>query len=108
MEYGHITAIQQPIARLVMGSMVCTTDDMPLTRELLDAYVLAGGNCIDTAHIYGGGTSERAIGRWMAERANREDLLIIDKGGHHASDGTTRVMPEAIDADLRESLDRLE
>lgn len=55
--------------------------------EVLDAYVAAGGNFIDTADVYGrrgaggAGESERIIGRWMAARANREQLVIATKVG---------------------------
>ncbi len=55
--------------------------------EVLDAYVHAGGNFIDTADIYGrrgsggAGESERIIGRWIASRGNREQLVIATKVG---------------------------
>jgi aryl-alcohol dehydrogenase-like predicted oxidoreductase len=55
--------------------------------EVLDAYVAAGGNFIDTADTYGrhgsggAGESERIIGRWMAARGNREQLIIATKVG---------------------------
>ncbi len=55
--------------------------------ELLDAYVAAGGNFIDTADTYGrrgpggAGESERIIGRWIASRGNREQLVIATKVG---------------------------
>ncbi len=55
--------------------------------EVLDAYVAGGGNFIDTADVYGrrgsGGTgeSERIIGRWIAARGNREQLVIATKVG---------------------------
>jgi len=58
--------------------------------EVLDAYVAAGGNFIDTADVYGrrgsGGTgeSERIIGRWIAARGNREQLVIATKVGMSA------------------------
>ncbi|MCW3017815.1 MAG: hypothetical protein JWN10_123 [Solirubrobacterales bacterium] len=54
---------------------------------VLDAYVAAGGNFIDTADTYGrhgsggAGESERIIGRWMAARGNREQLVIATKVG---------------------------
>jgi aryl-alcohol dehydrogenase-like predicted oxidoreductase len=54
---------------------------------VLDAYVAAGGNFIDTANSYGrrapngAGESERIIGRWIAARANREQLVIATKVG---------------------------
>lgn len=107
MQYGQITGIQLPIARLVMGTMACTTDDMELTCELLDAYVKAGGNCLDTAYIYGGGKSEKAIGEWMRARHNRRQIVLIDKGAHPRADGIPRVNPHAIEEDLNESLERL-
>lgn len=55
--------------------------------EVLDAYVADGGNFIDTADSYGrrgpagAGESERIIGRWMAARGNREQLVIATKVG---------------------------
>ena len=55
--------------------------------DVLDAYVAAGGNFIDTADSYGrrgsggAGESERIIGRWMAARGNREGLVIATKVG---------------------------
>ncbi len=54
---------------------------------VLDAYVQAGGNFIDTADVYGrrgsggAGESERIIGRWIASRGNREQLVIATKVG---------------------------
>jgi aryl-alcohol dehydrogenase-like predicted oxidoreductase len=54
---------------------------------VLDAYVEAGGNFIDTADVYGrrgsggAGESERIVGRWIASRGNRERLVIATKVG---------------------------
>jgi len=53
---------------------------------VLDAYREAGGNFIDTADVYGGrgegpGASERIIGRWIASRGNRDELVIATKVG---------------------------
>jgi aryl-alcohol dehydrogenase-like predicted oxidoreductase len=54
---------------------------------VLDSYVAAGGNFIDTADSYGrrgpsgAGESERIIGRWIAARGNREQLVIATKVG---------------------------
>ncbi len=54
---------------------------------VLDAYVAAGGNFIDTADVYGrhggggAGGSERIIGSWMAARGNRDELVIATKVG---------------------------
>ena len=54
---------------------------------VLDAYFQAGGNFIDTADSYGRrgpggpGESERIIGRWIASRGNRDELVIATKVG---------------------------
>lgn len=53
---------------------------------VMDAYVAAGGNFIDTADIYSnwapgnpGGVSEEIIGRWMKARGNRSTLVVATK-----------------------------
>ena len=55
---------------------------------VLDAYVAAGGNFIDTADVYSawkdgnkGGESETIIGKWMKSRGNRDQLVIATKVG---------------------------
>ena len=47
--------------------------------KLLDAFVEAGGNFIDTANNYQNEESETWIGEWMKERNNREQLVIATK-----------------------------
>jgi aryl-alcohol dehydrogenase-like predicted oxidoreductase len=55
--------------------------------EVLDAYWQAGGNFIDTADTYGSrgpdgpGASERIVGRWLAARGNREQIVVATKVG---------------------------
>lgn len=106
MNYGTIPGFDRPISRLVMGTMVCQTDHMALTCELLDAYLAAGGNCLDTARVYG--TSESAIGQWMQERGNRAQIVLLTKGAHPTADSGPRVRPEAIDQDIATSLEKLQ
>ncbi|MCC3375360.1 aldo/keto reductase [Cohnella sp. REN36] len=91
------------LSRLILG----TGDLRKLNgTSMLDAFVAAGGTTIDTAHQYT--QAEKILGAWMAERGNRDRLVILTKGAHH-DDGSPgpRVNPEAIDKDLHESLDRL-
>ncbi|CAI4213231.1 unnamed protein product [Parascedosporium putredinis] len=57
-----------------MGSM-----DEEQSYKLLDAYVDAGGNFIDTANNYQNEQSEEYIGRWMASRKNRDTMVIATK-----------------------------
>jgi aryl-alcohol dehydrogenase-like predicted oxidoreductase len=48
---------------------------------VLDAYVEAGGNFIDTADIYSSGESEEIIGSWIKQRGNRDRVIIATKLG---------------------------
>jgi aryl-alcohol dehydrogenase-like predicted oxidoreductase len=69
------------------GNVFGWTLDEECSFAVLDAYVAAGGNFIDTADSYGRrgpggpGESERIIGRWMSARGNREELVIATKVG---------------------------
>ena len=75
------------------SASAATSSGGPPTRrspsQVLDAYVAAGGNFIDTANSYlvEHGRSETIIGRWMADRGNRDDLVVATKvgGGKGAS-----------------------
>jgi aryl-alcohol dehydrogenase-like predicted oxidoreductase len=93
------------------GNVFGWTIDEQRSFEVLDAYVEAGGNFIDTADMYGrrgaggAGESERIIGRWMAARGNREQLVIATKVGMSAdAPGLSR---ENIRRGIEASLERL-
>jgi len=47
------------------------------SQRMLDDYVDAGGNSIDTANIYTNGHSESIIGEWLAGRSSLRDRLVI-------------------------------
>jgi aryl-alcohol dehydrogenase-like predicted oxidoreductase len=111
MEYGRIGGIDRPVSRLVLGTMAYSAEPEERYAHwagMLDAFLAAGGNMLDTANAYGRGRSERTLGRWLGERANRDRVLLLDKGAHPSPDQPRRVTPEAIDADIAESLARLE
>ena len=84
--------------------------------EFMDAYTALGGNFIDTAHVYGdfrtpkNGESERVIGRWMAQRHNRDDLFLSTKGGHPPIGNMrqSRLSREEVRRDLAEGLEALQ
>jgi aryl-alcohol dehydrogenase-like predicted oxidoreductase len=90
-----------------MGTMVCSTDNMELTNALLDAYVEAGGNCLDTARVYGGGKTEAALGQWFTSRKNRSEILLLAKGAHPDASGK-RVNPKGIAEDIAISLELMQ
>jgi aryl-alcohol dehydrogenase-like predicted oxidoreductase len=78
---------------------------------VLDAYREAGGNFIDTADVYGrrgpdgSGSSEQIIGRWIASRGNREELVIATKVG--MGEGLRGLSAETVAAGAEASLQRL-
>ncbi len=68
------------------GNVFGWTANQEQSFEVLDAFVAAGGNFIDTADVYSewapensGGESETILGKWMAARGNRADLVIATK-----------------------------
>jgi aryl-alcohol dehydrogenase-like predicted oxidoreductase len=75
------------VADVCLGTMQFGwTADEKASFEVMDAYVEAGGNFLDTADIYStwapgnpGGVSEEIIGRWMKQRGNRDRLVIATK-----------------------------
>ncbi len=52
---------------------------MPHAAVMFDHFFERGGNCFDTAYIYGGGTQERLLGHWVANRGVRDQVAIVGK-----------------------------
>ncbi|MFJ8863284.1 aldo/keto reductase [Streptomyces sp. NPDC102451] len=72
------------------GNVFGWTADEDRSFAVLDAYVAAGGNFVDTADAYSawvpgneGGESETIIGKWLAARSRRDDVVIATKVGSH-------------------------
>ncbi|WP_405774068.1 aldo/keto reductase [Streptomyces sp. NBC_01538] len=96
---ARIEGLDKPLARIVMG---CDHQpDLRTASALFDHYVTLGGNVFDTAHFYLDGQAERQLGRWIANRGIRDDVVVIGKGAH-----TPDCNPEALTRQLHESLDR--
>jgi aryl-alcohol dehydrogenase-like predicted oxidoreductase len=91
------------------GNVFGWTSDEQQSRAVLDAYVGAGGNFIDTANSYlvEHGQSETIIGRWMADRGNRDQVVVATKvGGGRGSVRNLRA--ETIEREAHASLERLQ
>jgi aryl-alcohol dehydrogenase-like predicted oxidoreductase len=93
------------------GNVFGWTIDEERSFAVLDAYARAGGNFIDTADTYGrrgsqgAGESERIIGRWIAARGNRKELVIATKVG--MAPGLSGLSRETIRRGIEGSLERL-
>jgi aryl-alcohol dehydrogenase-like predicted oxidoreductase len=87
MKMKQLGATDLRVSDLCLGSMQFGwTADEAASFAVMDAYVGAGGNFIDTADIYSrwshgnpGGVSEEIIGRWMRARGNRDEIVVATK-----------------------------
>jgi aryl-alcohol dehydrogenase-like predicted oxidoreductase len=104
------------IAPLVFGGNVFGwTIDEPTSFRLLDAFVDAGLNAIDTADVYSrwvpgnqGGESETIIGNWLrANPGKREKVLILTKVGSDMGQGHRDLSAKGIEKAVEDSLRRL-
>jgi aryl-alcohol dehydrogenase-like predicted oxidoreductase len=85
------------VSRLCLGAMYFgTLVDGPAAYALLDGYREAGGNFLDTANNYAfwvdgatGDESETLLGRWLADRSAREEMVLATKVGARPRSGGT-------------------
>ncbi len=85
------------IAPIIFGGNVFGwSADEKTSFTLLDAFVDAGFNAIDTADAYShwvpgnkGGESETIIGNWLKARGRRDDVVIFTKVGGDMGQGNT-------------------
>jgi aryl-alcohol dehydrogenase-like predicted oxidoreductase len=105
MNYGSVPGLDKQISRLVQGTVMVNGDDIKKEFALLDGIFELGCTTFDTAHVYGSGKNERAVGQWVRDRGLREKVVVIAKGAHHNQD-RKRVTPHDITADIYDSLAR--
>jgi aryl-alcohol dehydrogenase (NADP+) len=71
------------VSRFALGTMYFGGETTEADAfAIVDAYVEAGGNLIDTANVYMGGQSEAIVGRWFASRPRdiTDRVLLTSKG----------------------------
>jgi aryl-alcohol dehydrogenase (NADP+) len=94
------------VSELCLGTMTFAREaDEATSARMLDAYLEAGGNFVDTADVYASGRSEEVLGRLLK---GRRDQVVLATKGHFATGdgpndrGSSRVhLTRAIDASLR-------
>jgi aryl-alcohol dehydrogenase-like predicted oxidoreductase len=79
MKYRKLASTGTSVSNLALGAMEFGAKvDENDSFAILDRFVEAGGNLIDTANVYGGGTSEELLGRWFASRpADVTDRVVL-------------------------------
>lgn len=116
MEKRKLGSSDIEIAPLVFGGNVFgwTTDDNR-TFELLDAFVDAGFNAVDTADVYSawvpgnkGGESEKAIGKWFKKSGKRDKIVLATKVGSEMGPGKKGLSKKYILEAVESSLTRLQ
>jgi aryl-alcohol dehydrogenase (NADP+) len=92
------------------GNVFGWSADEPESRGVLDAYVAAGGNFIDTANSYlvEHGQSETILGRWLHDRGNRDQIVLATKAGGGRDPRYNNLRPETIHSEAHASLERLQ
>ncbi len=97
------------------GNVFGWTADEATSFALLDAWVDAGFNFIDTADVYSrwapghtGGESESVIGRWLKRSGKRHRIVLATKVGKDMGDGKVGLRPAYIRQAVEASLQRLQ
>ncbi len=79
------------VSPLALGTMTFGVARWGMERSgaeaVLDAYVEAGGNLVDTADVYASGRGEEMLGAIIAERGLRHSLVLATKSGFAAGKG---------------------
>ena len=105
------------VAPLIFGGNVFgwTVKEQKSASELLDHFIDAGFNMIDTADVYSnwipgnhGGESETIIGKWLKQSGKRDRVLIATKSGLDMGNGRKGLSRKHILQSADESLARLQ
>lgn len=113
MNYIEFSNTQLKVSPICLGTVnYGTAIPVQEAKRQISQYLDAGGNFIDTAHVYGDWEpeilcrSERAIGEWIKESGMRDRIVLATKGAHPPLDRMdhSRVTPAEMEKDLTESL----
>jgi aryl-alcohol dehydrogenase-like predicted oxidoreductase len=110
---GHSGLEVSPL--MLGGNVFGWTIDQPTSFQILDAFVDAGLNFIDTADIYStwvpghtGGESETSIGSWLKQSGKRSKIVLATKVGMLMGSGKKGLKKDYILEEVEDSLRRLQ
>jgi aryl-alcohol dehydrogenase-like predicted oxidoreductase len=110
MDYRYLGRTGMKVGEVCLGAMTFGREADELTSvRMLDAFGEAGGNFVDTADVYGPGTSEQVLGRWLATQ-DRDRWVIATKVRFPSATGVNDVglSRKHIIASIEASLRRLQ
>jgi len=91
MNYRFLGKTGLKVSEMCLGTMTFGGGaDENTSRQILDQFVAAGGNFLDTADVYTNSTSEQIIGRWLSQQ-NRDELVIATKVRFSTGNGVNDV-----------------
>lgn len=109
MQYKLFGTTGVKVSELCLGAMTFGREaDRDTSFAIMDKFVEAGGNFIDTANVYSSGTSETIVGEWLKGR-DRDDMVIATKLRFPMGQGpnATGLTRKHIIKALNDSLERL-
>jgi aryl-alcohol dehydrogenase-like predicted oxidoreductase len=114
MELRRLGRSDLKIAPLMLGTNVFGwTADEKTSFSILDAFIDAGFNAVDTADVYsrwspaGAGASETVIGNWLAQGGRRDRIVLATKVGMEMGEGMKGLSAAYIEQAVEASLKRL-
>lgn len=91
MDYRFLGGTGLKVSELCLGAMTFGREATEAeSRQMLNRFVEAGGNFIDTADVYTQGASEEIVGRWLQDKP-RDDFVIATKVRFPMGDGPNDV-----------------
>ena len=110
MEYRKLGHTGLVVSNLALGTMYFGSETSEQEAfAVIDGFVEAGGNLIDTANVYVGGRSEEIIGQWFARRPREvTDRVVLATKGRFSTDAgvngaglSRRLLRRSLDESLR-------
>jgi Aldo/keto reductase family len=106
-DYRFLGRTGLKVSELCLGAMTFGSEtDEATSHQMLDRFVDAGGNFIDTADVYAQGRSEEILGSWLQSH-DRDSLVIATKAygdmgsGPNDGGGSRKHLLAAVEASLR-------
>ena len=109
MEYRLLGSSGCAVSALALGTLTFGNEtDQATSFNQLDRFAEAGGTLVDSADVYADGRAEEIIGRWLAARPSRRELVVLATKGRFPTDESPnghglsrRHLSLALDASLR-------
>lgn len=110
MEYRTLGNTGIAVSRIALGTMYFGSETSEEDAfKVIDAFLDAGGNLIDTSNVYVGGLTEEIIGRWFASRpAEVTERVVLATKGRFSADpdinaigSSRRALGRSLDRSLR-------